>query len=73
VHQDFVYVYGDMPVSFKANQVIQDLMQSSAAIINSKIGDVDTATLWDDSYLVLQPGREMNMEEIQRFINFARE
>jgi CheY-like chemotaxis protein len=73
VHQDFVYVYGDMPVHFNAKQVIHELMQLSAAIVSLKTGDVDTAMLWNDSYLVLQPGREMNMEEIQRFINFARE
>lgn len=73
VHQDFVYIYGEMPVRFNARQVIHDLMQASAAIVGAKVHKLDTATLWADSYLVLQPGREMDMEEIQRFINFARE
>ncbi|MDQ7026148.1 MAG: transposase [Anaerolineae bacterium] len=73
VHQDFVYFYGDMPVSYDVKTVIRDLMQSTATLVSHESNNADTATLWDDSYLVLQPGRKMEIEEIQRFINFARE
>lgn len=73
VHQDFVYFYGDMPVSYDIKTVIRDLMQSTAALVGNESDNTDGATLWDDSYLVLQPGRKVEIEEIQRFINFVRE
>lgn len=64
---DYVYIYGEMPEALNPRDILTDLMQRSAQSINA-----DTQQLWDDSYLILQPGRAMQTEEIQRFINFAR-
>ena len=64
---DYVYIYGEMPTSANPRQLLNDLMQMTAQSVNT-----DAQQLWDDSYLILQPGREIQTEEIQRFINFAR-
>ncbi|MGB7341770.1 MAG: response regulator [Phototrophicaceae bacterium] len=64
---DYVYIYGEMPTSANPRQLLNDLMQKTAQSVNT-----DAQQLWDDSYLILQPGREIQTEEIQRFINFAR-
>lgn len=64
---DYVYIYGEMPANLNPRETLTELMQKTANIAKQ-----DAQDLWDDSYLILQPGREMKMEEIQRFINFAR-
>lgn len=67
VIEDYIYVYGQMPKSLSAKDVLLTLMDASAVAIQQ-----DAANVWDNSYLILQPGRPMEIEEIQRFINFAR-
>ncbi|MGJ3238387.1 MAG: response regulator [Anaerolineae bacterium] len=64
---DYVYIYGEMPVNLNPRETLRELMTKTASLIQS-----DSATLWDDSYLILQPGREIQAEEIQTFIHFAR-
>lgn len=64
---DYVYIYGEMPANLDPRETLNELMQKTATIAKQEASD-----LWDDSYLILQPGREMKAEEIQRFINFAR-
>lgn len=64
---DYVYIYGEMPANLNPRETLTELMQKTANIAKQ-----DAQDLWDDSYLILQPGREIKMEEIQRFINFAR-
>lgn len=64
---DYVYIHGEMPASLNPRETLDELMQKTAALIQA-----DAKTIWDDSYLILQPGREMKASEIQRFINFAR-
>ncbi|MEO1166723.1 MAG: hypothetical protein AAFV98_23295, partial [Chloroflexota bacterium] len=64
---DYVYIYGQMPQTFDARETLSKLMRQSADTLNAQ-----SEQLWDDSYLILQPGREMKQQEIQRFINFAR-
>lgn len=64
---DYVYVHGHMPAQLDPRETLHNLMQQTATIAD------DTQTiLWDTSYLILQPGREMTVEEIQNFINFVR-
>lgn len=69
---DYVYLQGDMPASLKPRETLHDLMKRTATIISAKYPNLANDNLWHDSYLILQPGREMKTEEIQRFINFAR-
>lgn len=64
---DYVYIYGQMPASLNPRETLDSLMQKTAHALQQ-----DARSLWDDSYLILQPGREMTIAEIQRFINFAR-
>ncbi len=64
---DYVYIYGEMPANRDPRETLDELMQKTATIAKK-----EASNLWDDSYLILQPGREMKTEEIQRFINFAR-
>lgn len=64
---DYVYIYGLMPAKLNARDTLNKLMQRTADIVQQ-----DNDTLWDNSYLILQPGREMSSEEIQRFVNFVR-
>ncbi len=65
--QDYVYIYGEMPATLNPRETLDELMQKTAGVI-----EANAKTIWDDSYLILQPGREMKTTEIQRFINFAR-
>ncbi|MEO0596780.1 MAG: response regulator [Chloroflexota bacterium] len=67
VIEDYIYIYGQMPKSLSARDVLPSLLEASADAIKQ-----DAANVWDKSYLILQPGRPMEIEEIQRFINFAR-
>ena len=64
---DYIYIYGEMPASLNPRETLDELMQKTAGIIQS-----DAESLWDDSYLILQPGRELKTDEIERFIDFAR-
>jgi hypothetical protein len=52
--------------------MLRDLMNRIAVIIHDQYPHLADEKLWHDSYLILQPGREMQTEEIQRFIHFAR-
>jgi REP element-mobilizing transposase RayT len=76
VHEDYVYLLADVPAEPPPNEIIQDLKRRSAQIAAQTApraaGSLDPETLWADSYMVLTPGRELKIEEIQRFINFAR-
>ena len=73
VQDEFIYLVGDVPVKVDSKTAIDHIMQMSAQIFNDWWDEIDPATIWHDSYLVLQPGRMLDTEEIQRFINFARE
>lgn len=68
----YLYIQGDMPTSFKAREILDELMNRVSVIIHDKYPNLATENLWHDSYMILQPGREMRQEEIQRFISFAR-
>ena len=70
VHQDFIYLYADVPGRASPELLARTLMERSRQIACSE----DKALpedLWADAYLVLQPGRDMSEEELQRFLQFA--
>lgn len=68
IREDHVYLFADIPDRLNSHTVIQDLQRASGELLRRAGYDV----VWDDAYLILQPGREMETEEIQRFINFVR-
>jgi len=72
VQEDFICLFADVPLGIAPNAVIHDLLQLSATIVQKHQVFTDADNVWDDSYLVLRPGRELSVEEIQQFINFAR-
>ena len=71
VHEDFIYLYADIPGDLSPATLIRDVMKRSTKIVRSE-DDALPEHMWADAYLVLTPGREMADREIQRFLNFAR-
>jgi REP element-mobilizing transposase RayT len=71
VQGDHVYVLADIPGEAPPYSIIRDLKRRSAAIAR-KQNDALPDGLWADSYLVVTPGRALDDEEIQQFINFER-
>ncbi|MFW5708598.1 MAG: transposase [Chloroflexota bacterium] len=71
VYEDYIYLMADVPGDISSHQIIADLKQRSAWISHAVENAIDPETLWSDGYCVLTPGREMEVEEIQRYINFA--
>lgn len=69
---EYVYVYADVPGEHAGYKVIRDLKRRSAAIAAQWMPSLDPNTLWADSYLIMAPGRDMDEEEIQQFVNFER-
>lgn len=72
VHEDFIYLHADVPVRVDARSAVRKLMDSSAQVVATQKDVSAPDAVWDNGYLVLQPGRSMEMDEIQRFINFLR-
>jgi len=69
---DFVYVLAQVPVDAPPYEVIRDLKRRSAEIARRQNQRIDPASLWADSYLIVTPGRPLDMEEIQEYIRFER-
>jgi REP element-mobilizing transposase RayT len=72
VTEDYVYLQADVPGETPSYTVVRDLKQRSAEIAHAQDQRLTPQLLWADSYLVLTPGRQLNTEEIQEFINFQR-
>lgn len=68
VDEDYVYLLTDVPGARPANEIIRELQQRSGELIDASSAN----RLWSDSYLVITPGRALDLEEIQQFISFAR-
>ena len=71
VHQNFVYLVADFPQGAGPDQVAKDLMARSARIARSEDQSLPQE-LWADAYMVLQPGRDLDMRELQGFLSFVR-
>lgn len=71
VHQDFVYLVADIPPGAAPEELVQDLMARSERIVRSEDQSLPQ-DLWADAYLVLQPGRDLDMRELQGFLRFVR-
>jgi REP element-mobilizing transposase RayT len=72
VHEDYVYVLADVPGEEPAYQIVRELKRRAAELAHAQNRAYPTDGLWADSYLVVTPGRELDVEEIQQFINFER-
>jgi DNA-binding NarL/FixJ family response regulator/REP element-mobilizing transposase RayT len=72
VREDYVYMLADVPGEDPAYQIVRDLQRRSAEIAHAQNPAYVPDSLWADSYLVVTPGRELDLEEIQQFINFDR-
>jgi CheY-like chemotaxis protein/REP element-mobilizing transposase RayT len=72
VHEDYIYLYSDVPGEQSPHDVIPELKRLSAEIAQAKNPAVDADGLWADAYLTLMPGRELDTQEVERFIRFVR-
>jgi CheY-like chemotaxis protein/REP element-mobilizing transposase RayT len=72
VHEDYVYLFADVPGELPGQEVIRELKRRAGELAAEKDKTLDPQTLWLDSYLVITPGRNLTQEEIQQFIRFAR-
>lgn len=71
VHQDFVYLVADIPKGAPPDQTAKDLMARSQRIARAEDPTLPQE-LWADAYLILQPGRDLEMRELQGFLRFVR-
>lgn len=72
VFEDYVYMMAEVPGETPAHDIVADLMRRSAELAFGADMRIKPEMLWADSYLVVFPARELDIEEIQSFINFAR-
>lgn len=69
---EYVMVYADMPAEQPQNELVEDLKQRAAAIAHAVDPALDPDALWADGYLLVAPGRELQLEDIQSYIEFER-
>jgi REP element-mobilizing transposase RayT len=72
VHEDYIYLLANVPGEVSTHDLMRDLQQRSARIAQAQNPEILPDELWADGYLVLAPGRALQMDEIQGFINFQR-
>mgnify|MGYP001374590274 CR=1 FL=1 len=70
--EDHLYLMADVPGDTPSHEVIRDLKRRSAEIAHTQEPMLNADDLWADGYLVVTPGRALDEEEIQQFINFER-
>jgi hypothetical protein len=71
VYDHYIYLNAEVPGERPPFVVITQLKQISAQIVRMRDPNIVPERLWSDSYMVVIPGRELNGEEIERFVNFA--
>ncbi len=72
VQEDYVYIVAGIPGDEPPQSLVRNLQQRAARIAAAQNPDLNPDTLWAESYFVLSPGRELNVQEIQQYINFYR-
>ncbi len=70
--EDFVYLLANIPGDIPPYEIVRDLKRRSAEIAHRQNPTLKPDTLWADGYLVVTPGRQLDADEIQQFINFER-
>ena len=71
-HDEYVYLLSDVPGDAPPYKVVRELKRRAAEIACQYNPTLNPDTLWADSYLVVMPGRSLDPDEIQQFINFER-
>lgn len=69
---DYVYLLADVPGEVPPYDVVRELKRRSAHIAHAQNPSLDPDRLWSDGYLVVTPGRKLDEDEIQQFIEFER-
>lgn len=70
--EDYVYVFADMPAERPQAEIVSELKQRAGTILRAVAPALDAGTLWSDGYMVVSPGRLLEHDEIQDFVNFER-
>jgi REP element-mobilizing transposase RayT len=71
VYSDFVYLRADLPPNQGASRAVREAMRASAELLQPTT-PTWAKNLWSDSYLVVPSDRELSLDEIRGFIQFAR-
>ncbi len=71
VYSDFVYLRADLPPDQGASRAVREAMRASADLLQPTT-PTWAKNLWADSYLVVPSDRELSLDEIRSFIQFAR-
>ena len=69
---DHVYLLADSPDEQPPYMAVRELMRRSAQIAQVQNPALDARALWAEAYLVVTPGRTLEADEIQQFIQFER-
>ncbi len=69
---DHIYMLAEAPDEQPPYVAVRELMRRSAQIAHVQDPAIDPETLWADAYLVVTPGRPLEQDEIQQFIQFER-
>jgi DNA-binding NarL/FixJ family response regulator/REP element-mobilizing transposase RayT/CBS domain-containing protein len=72
VHEDYIYLLANVPGEASTHDLMRDLQHRSAQIARAQNPAIQPDELWADGYLALAPGRALQTDEIQGFINFQR-
>ena len=70
--EEYIYLLAEVPGETPPYDVVRDLKRRAALIAHDLNPTLDPDTLWADSYLVVTPGRQLESDEIQQFIQFER-
>lgn len=71
-HEEYVYVYADMPAERSQAELIDELKLRAATILAAVDPAIPATGLWSEGYMVVSPGRLLEMIEIQDYVNFER-
>jgi REP element-mobilizing transposase RayT len=72
VEEDYVYLLAGVPGEQPPYEVVRGLQDRASQIARQQEQGLQTDGLWAESYFILSPGRELNVQEIQQYINFYR-
>lgn len=72
VEDDYVYVLAGIPTDESPQEFVRELQKRAAQIAHAHDARLKPEQIWANSYFILSPGRELNVQEIQQYINFYR-
>jgi len=72
IQDDYMSLYAEIPGEDPSTDIIRDVMRLTGDLMRGHYKLDENTYVWSDSYLVLMPARELEIEEIQSFIHFAR-